>query len=125
MQAVGFNRVHRAETVAGTYQWILQNVPGDATIMIECRNLVLPKGEFNGINVRSLRERPYEDYVTQGADYVVASSQCYGPYFDSPQKFPREYGEYRALFSRMREVARFTPTQGKPWPEMIIFKVEP
>ncbi|MBA2259315.1 MAG: phospholipid carrier-dependent glycosyltransferase, partial [Acidobacteria bacterium] len=125
IQAIGFNRTHGAATVAQTYNWILANVPGDATIVIECRNLVAPTRSFKGTNVRQLRDMTYEDYVAQGVDYVVASSQCYGPYFENPKQFPREYGEYRALFSRMREVARFTPPRGKPWAEMIIFKVEP
>jgi 4-amino-4-deoxy-L-arabinose transferase-like glycosyltransferase len=124
IQAIGFNRNHRAETVADAYQWILQNVPGDATVVIECRNLVPPDRSFKGTNVRQLRDRSYEEYIAQGVDYLVASSQCYGPYFESPQQFPREYAEYRALFSRVREVARFTPPRGKLWPEMIIFKVE-
>ena len=112
-------------TVRQSYQWIMANLPGDATVVIECRNLVAPTRSFKGTNVRQLRDRTYEDYVAQGVDYLVASSQCYGPYLESPQKFPREYGEYRALFSRMREVARFTPPRGYPWPEMVIYKVEP
>ena len=125
IQAIHFNQTHRSATVAGAYQWMVQNVPGDATIMIECRNLVPPSGSFKGTHVRQLRDLAYEDYVAQGADYLVASSQCYGPYLEHPQQFPREYAEYRALFSRTREVARFTPPRGKPWPEMIIFKVQP
>ena len=125
IQAIGFNRTHGAATVRQSYQWIMANLPGDSTVVIECRNLVAPTRSFRGTNVRQLRDRTYEDYVAQGVDYVVASSQCYGPYFESPQKFPREYGEYRALFSRMREVARFTPPRGYPWPEMVIYKVEP
>jgi hypothetical protein len=124
IQAIGFNRNHRAETVAQAYQWILANVPGDATTLVECRNLVLPTGSFKGTNVRQLRDLTYEDYVAQGADYLVASSQCYGPYLEHPQQFPRESAEYRALFSKTREVARFTPPRGKLWPEMIILKVK-
>jgi hypothetical protein len=125
IQAVGFNRTNGAKTVKDTFEWILRNVPGDAETWIECRNLVPPTGSFKGTNVRQLRDLPYEDYVRAGVDYVVASSQCYGPYLERPKEFPREYGEYRALFSRMREVARFSPPHGKPWPEMIIYKVEP
>ena len=125
MQAIGFNRTFRAQTIAGAYDWFRRNAPGDATIMIECRNLVMPPGTFKGHNVRQLRQMTYEQYVEQGADYVVASSQCYGPYFEHPDRHPREYGEYQQLFSRMREVARFTPPRGYPWPELIVFKVVP
>ena len=125
LQAIGFNRTFRARTVADAYQWVLRNAEGDATIMIECRNLVMPPGTFKGHNVRQLRDRTYEQYVEQGVDYIVASSQCYGPYFENPGRHPREYGEYRMLFSRMREMARFTPPRGYPWPELIIFKVQP
>jgi hypothetical protein len=124
-QAVMFNVSHHPETVEGAYQWILRNVPGNATIMVECRNLVIPSGAFKGHNVTQLRHLRFEDYVAQGVDYLVASSQCYGLYFEHPEQFPREYGEYRTLFSRTREVARFTPSREPwPWPEMIIFKIE-
>src|SRR5687767_3623320 len=74
MQAIGFNRTFRAQTIAGAYDWFRRNAPGDATIMIECRNLVMPPGTVKGHNVRQLRQMTYEQYVEQGADYVVASS---------------------------------------------------
>ena len=125
IQAIGFNRTHGAGTVRQAYQWIMANVPGDATVVIECETSSPPTRSFKGTNVRQLRDLTYEDYVAQGVDYLVASSQCYGPYSSLRQQFPREYGEYRALFSRMREVARFTPPRGYPWPEMVIYKVEP
>ena len=125
IQSIDFDRTLHSQTVAGAYQWILRNVPGNATIIIEARNLVLPPGPFKGHNVRQLRDMTYDDYAEQGVDYLVASSQCYGPYLDNPQQFPREYGDYRELFSKSREVARFTPPRGKPWPELIILKVHP
>lgn len=124
IQAINFNRTHGAATVAQAYEWIMANVQGDATIVIEARNLVLPTGSFKGTNVRQLRDLAYEDYVARGVDYLVASSQCYGLYFDHPQKYQREDADYRRLFSQAREVARFSPPKGKPWPELIIFKVE-
>lgn len=122
-QAVSFNRTLRAETVAQAYDWIRTNVPQDATVIIEARNLVLPGKTYKGGNVRQLRERTYEEYVARNVDYLVASSQCYGPYLDEPQRHPLEYAQYRRIFSQAREVARFTPPRGKPWPELIIFKV--
>ena len=124
IQSVSFNLTHRAQTVEKAYEWITANVPRDSTVVVEARNLVLPDGRYHGDNVRQLRERSYEEYVGQGVEYLVASSQCYGPYFDEPQRYQTEYADYRRLFSKAREVARFTPPSGKPWPELIIFKVE-
>lgn len=124
VQAIRFNRTNGAVTVSQAYDWIRTNVPTDATVVIEARNLVLPPGMYKGGNVRQLRERPFEDYVAAGVDYLVASSQCYGPYFDEPQKWQREYADYQRLFHQAREVARFSPPKGKPWPELIILKVE-
>jgi hypothetical protein len=124
VQAIRFNRTNGAVTVSQAYNWIRANVPTDATVVIEARNLVLPPGMYKGGNVRQLRERPFEDYVAAGVDYLVASSQCYGPYFDEPQKWQHEYADYQRLFHQAREVARFSPPAGKPWPELIILKVE-
>ena len=63
--------------------------------------------------------------MSQGVNYVVASSQCYGPYFDAPQQFPAEYAAYMTLFEQMHELVRFTPSAAHPGPELRIYGVRP
>ena len=62
--------------------------------------------------------------MTAGIDYLVASSQAYGPYMLAPHNAPKEYAEYMRLFTQSKEVARFTPPAGKPWPELVIYRVK-
>ena len=45
-------------------------------------------------------------------DYLVASSEYYDHYFESPEKFPREYAEYMRIFEQSRELVRFTAVDG-------------
>ena len=72
-----------------------------------------------------LRLVPVESYAAAGTDYLVASSQAYGPYVTNPQAAPTESGDYARLFQATREVARFTPSKAHPGPEMRILKVNP
>ena len=93
--------------------------------MIESNRLTLVGAPYRSANVRQLRDQTYQDYVAAGVDYLVASSQCYGDYLKEPQRFRTEYSEYMNLFTQAKEVARFTPPEDKPWPELIIFRVKP
>ena len=121
--AIGFNRTHGPQTSAQAYAWIVANVPEDAFVVIEAANIRLPHPPYDSRNVSQLRLQTYEDYVVAGVDYFVASSQSYGPYFQEPHKYPTEYAQYMRLFSQSREMARFTPPAGRPWPELIVYKV--
>jgi 4-amino-4-deoxy-L-arabinose transferase-like glycosyltransferase len=114
----------RAWTTKQAYEWINQHVPPGSKITIETRALLLPE-TYRVENVKQLRMLPLEKYSESNTDYLVASSQCYGPYLDAPQRFPEEYGDYVRLFRHTPEVARFTPTKDHPGPELRILKVKP
>ncbi len=122
--SIGFNRAFsRQGTAALAYQWLMHNAPKGSTIVIESAGLVLTHGPFKSRNVPQLRERPYAHYVESGVDYLVASSQCYGRYLQSPQQFPQQYAEYMRIFEQTQAVATFAPTREHPGPELRILKV--
>lgn len=125
MTSISANRMIGSQTAADAYAWIRANVPEKSHVVIESNRLTLVGAPYASANVRQLRDQTYEDYVAAGVDYLVASSQCYGPYLDEPHKFRTEYSEYMRLFTQAKEVARFTPPPGKTWPELIVFKVKP
>jgi hypothetical protein len=62
--------------------------------------------------------------VAQGFQYVVASSGGYGHAFEAPHKFPDHYAAYMRLFEQSREIARFTPSETHPGPEIRIFALK-
>lgn len=112
-------------TVDLAYEWIRQNVPRNSSLVIESRALLLPPDEYKTSNISQLRETDYNGWRAVGADYIIASSQSYGPYFEAPERFPREYADYMRIFGQSREVARFSPTNDLKGPELRIFKVIP
>ena len=122
---INLNRALESGTAADAYAWIVRNVPKDSRITIESNRLTLAGSPYYSRNISQLREKTYEEYVATGVDYLVASSQSYGPYLSEPHKTPREYAEYMRLFTQAKEVARFTPPTGKPWPELVIYRVKP
>jgi 4-amino-4-deoxy-L-arabinose transferase-like glycosyltransferase len=123
--SVTFNRNNRAQTAADAYTWLKANVPGGSTVYVESNRLNLSMSQYKTKTLAQLRYMTIEDYRANHVDYVVASSQSFGPFLGDPQKFPQEYAQYRQLFRQMQEVARFTPPKGKPWPELIVYKVSP
>jgi hypothetical protein len=122
--SISFNRrIAREGTLAQAYQWISANVPPDSMVVIESSALVLRYGPYRSRNVPQLRRAAYAHYVESGADYLVASSQCYGQYMTSPHLFPDEYAEYMRIFEQSETVATFTATADHPGPELRILKV--
>ncbi len=121
--AIEFDRsISRTGTAELAYAWVQENLPKDAVIVIESRNLLLADHR-RATHVPQLRQRPFEDYVKENVEYLIASSQSFGTYFNSPQLYPREYAEYRTIFDQGEELARFTPSATRPGPELIVFKV--
>ena len=131
IRAISFSRdLGKRSTTAMAYEWIRTNIPRGSHVVVESRGLLLPQAEYRTENVprliwihptRTLRE--HADYVAQGVDYLVASSQGFGAAFDAPHRVPDEYAAYRRLFDQNQEVARFTPSSQHPGPELRIFKV--
>jgi 4-amino-4-deoxy-L-arabinose transferase-like glycosyltransferase len=123
VRSIGFARtISQTSTVDIAYRWIEANVPAGAIIVLEGGHLRLPT-KYRDETVPQLRGLTYEQYVLGEADYLVASSQCYGPFLQMPNQFSREYTEYMTLFAKAGEVARFTPVDGQPGPELRILKV--
>jgi hypothetical protein len=118
----------RVSTVDLAYQWIVQNLPEGASVVVETRALLLPS-RFRSKNVGQLRPKDYTQWRNEGVDYFVASSEAYGKYLEDatggPQNYPREYDEYMRIFVQSREIMRFPPSSDHPGPEIRILKVVP
>lgn len=122
--SVRFNRELTKEgTPALAYRWIVQHVPAGASVAVEGGSLSIASGPFRARHVRQLREHAYGHYVESGVDYLVASSEVYGRFFDAPHQFPGQYADYMRLFEQSTELARFEPSPERPGPELRIFKV--
>jgi hypothetical protein len=124
MSVRGDRDIARQSTVDLAYAWIVQNVPADAKIIVEGRVVMLPS-QYRVEPVTALRFRSYEQWRSQGADYLIASSGAYGAVFNAPQNFPNQYEQYMRIFTQSRELARFTPSAALTGPELRIFKVVP
>lgn len=121
--AVNLNRViAKTSTTELAYRWVLAHVPEGSRIVHEGNHLTFPAG-YRSERVSQLRYLTYEDYAASGADYLIASSQSYGPYLESPRDFREAYTEYMTLFAHAPELARFTADTTHPGPELRILKV--
>ncbi len=116
--------VARTWTNQQAFEWIVRQVPRGSKVIIESRAILLPP-DYPSENVKLLRMKPLEAYAAANVDYLVASSQCYGPYMDAAQTHPEEYADYVRLFRQTQEVARFIPSKDHPGPELRILKVKP
>jgi len=122
--SIRFDRtIGRQPTQALAYGWIARHVPSGSRIVIEKFDIRLPEERYRTEHVRQLIERRHEEYVAAGADYLIASSQVYGPALEAPHREPERYAAYRRLFEESHEVARFSPDEDHPGPELRIFKV--
>jgi hypothetical protein len=93
---------------------------------MESRQILLPDA-YRTTYLGQLRQRPFDSFVADGVEYLVASSQSYGPYLDAasggPRKYPQEYAEYMTIFSQTEELVRFTPSPRHPGPELRVLKI--
>jgi 4-amino-4-deoxy-L-arabinose transferase-like glycosyltransferase len=123
LTSVQFDReIGKRWTSELAYRWILSNIPHGSRIVIESRNLLLPDG-YEATNVPQLRQRSLDAYRAAGVDYLVASSQCFGPYLAAPGSDPAAFAEYERLFHGAEEVARFTESKQHPGSELRVLKV--
>ena len=113
-------------TTEQAYSWILKQIPPGAKITMESRGILLPAA-YRIQYVPQLRLHALETYAAENVDYLIASSQCYGPYLDpqngGPSVYPSEYGDYMRIFRQTQEVARFIPSREHPGPELRILKI--
>jgi len=105
------------------YEWICRELPHGTSIRIE--GSVSPKlpATYKVSYAKQLRMDGTSDYAGRGIQYVVASGQVYGAFFQNPAAFPREFQDYERLFGGTDEVARFTPSLDHPGPELRVLKV--
>ncbi len=123
--ALSFDRIiAKTSTTDLAYRWILENAPEGSRIVQEGNHLTFP-ARYESRRMRQLRQLTYDQYVEARADYLIASSQCYGPYLASPSTYREEFTAYMTLFTRGQEVARFTASDEHPGPELRIVKVRP
>jgi hypothetical protein len=124
--AIGYN-ANAAKTWTNelAYNWIVRELPRGATITFEGSLAIKLPAAYKATYVKQLRLGGIEAYAASGIQYLVASSQCYGPYLGAPAQFPSEYAEYQRIFAQTEEVARFMPTADHPGPELLILKVKP
>lgn len=106
------------------YDWIRRELPPGTTIRLE--GSVAPRlpAEYKASYAKQLRLDPANEYGGKGVQYLVASSQCYGPYFSDPIGYRLELADYQRIFAETEEVARFTPSSEHPGPELRILKVK-
>ena len=125
MRSIGFvQMISRHATVELAYNWVQQNIPKGAKIVVETRGIRLPP-DYNWTNLAQLRQRDFGEYRNSGVDYLIASSDAFGQYLESPQNAPREYEQYMRIFGQAQEVVRFSPSDDHPGPELRILKVQP
>lgn len=114
----------RTWTTKQAYDWVVAQIPPGSRITIESRGLLLPD-TYRAEHVKQLRQKTLDTYASEGVEYLIASSQCYGEYLNAPARHPGEYADYMQLFRGAPEIARFTPSREHPGPELRILKVKP
>ncbi|HXG54711.1 MAG TPA: phospholipid carrier-dependent glycosyltransferase [Vicinamibacterales bacterium] len=126
IDAVGFNVARSREgTSKLAYQWIRDNLPAGTSFVYESALLVPPNPPYTSRHIPQLRQHTYEEYVKEGVQYLIASSQAFGPYLEQPQLYGKEYAEYMRIFEQSREVARFPASKEHPGAELRIYRVRP
>ncbi len=111
-------------TTQQAYEWIRRELPPGTSIRLE-GSLAIKLPTYRTSYVKQLRLDGVELYKGTGIQYLVASSQCYGKYFEDPAQYRSEIADYQQIFGQTEEVARFKETRDHPGSELIILKVKP
>lgn len=123
--SVAFSRSHALKTTTGfAHDWLRAHVPPGSSVVVEGSDLSVAHMPYKSRQVAHLRQRTAKQYAEEGVDYLVASSQRYGEFLAEPDRNPDAYYQYMQLFEGTEEVARFTPEEGRPGPELRILKVK-
>jgi hypothetical protein len=92
-------------------------------VVVESRALLLPPA-YRSRNIPQLRAQTLDEYRAEGVQYLLASSQGYGPVLDNPQAFAAQHADYARLFREAPEVWRIAPTSDVPGPELRLLRVK-
>ena len=114
----------KAWTTQQAYEWIRRELPAGTSIRLEGSLAIKLPVSYRTSYVKQLRQDGVERYASTDIQYLVASSQCYGPYFGDAARFPAEVADYQRIFAQTEEVARFNETKDHPGSELIILKVK-
>jgi 4-amino-4-deoxy-L-arabinose transferase-like glycosyltransferase len=126
LQSIGFDRqFSRPSTQQAAYEWITRNVPLGSRIVVEKHDLRLPEGRYRVDHVVRLTDREYQQYVSAGHQYLVATSQVFGPAFEAPHLHPQDYAAYRRLFDQSQELFVVKPDRGRAGPELRVYGLQP
>lgn len=114
----------RVWTTEQAYRWVVHTLPAGTTVCIEGSVTFQLPAAYRSTHVIQLRRKgDAAGFRREGIQYLVASSQVYGPYVEHPEQFPAEYADYARLFADTTVVARFAPTLEHPGPELRILQV--
>jgi hypothetical protein len=80
--------------------------------------------DYQASYMKQLRLQDLDAYRKDGIQYLVASSQIFGPYLDDPRDYPEENRQYRQLFAQTEEIARFTGSPEHPGPELRVLRIK-
>jgi Dolichyl-phosphate-mannose-protein mannosyltransferase len=87
--------------------WIADNVPEGSRIVVENRAPVVDEERYDVFTTQLLGSYEFIIYPYTGVDYVVAVSETFEPYFDSPDRYPEETASYERLLSDRCVVQEF------------------
>jgi 4-amino-4-deoxy-L-arabinose transferase-like glycosyltransferase len=123
--AVSFDRMISQESTSEiAYRWILQNIPAKSRVVVEKYDLRLPDSLYRLAYVNELTLRTYDDYARDGIEYIVASSQAFGPVLAAPQSAADRYARYRTLFDQSQEMFVVKQEPGRPGPELRVYRLQ-
>jgi 4-amino-4-deoxy-L-arabinose transferase-like glycosyltransferase len=126
VNSIAFDRdISGTSTQQVAFRWILQNIPPGSRIAIEKYDIRLPIPALKSEHVLRLTDQDHAEYVRQGYQYVIASSQVFGPVFERPEASADLYGKYRRLFDQSQQVFVVKPEGGRRGPELRIYKLQP
>jgi 4-amino-4-deoxy-L-arabinose transferase-like glycosyltransferase len=115
-------RAARVWTTEQTYHWIMDNVPKGAHVVIETRVIVLPPG-YHAVYVKQLASTTANQYASEGVQFLVASSERFGPSLYGTDRSSPLSDAYGQLFGETEELVRFGPTDDHPGPELRVLRV--
>ena len=82
----------------------------------------MPGRVYDVVHVPSLIDRTWDDYASDGVDFLVASSAAYAGAF-TEANVPGDRVAYRTLAARSEQVAVFSPSRSGDGPELRVFRI--